>query len=105
MTIDKHIYFTSDEVLRINEYCKKNKLTFSKGVCKLTDISLDGIDILLRLDKLEKEIDNITRILGIVLALEKQIYSDMAFENLSDPKNSIALNQFFKKMKGIRNDG
>lgn len=105
MTIDKHIYFSTDEILRIQEYCKNNKLSFSKAVCKLTNISLDGIDILDRLNTLEKDIDNITRILNIVLSLEKQIYSDMGFENISDPKNSKALMMFFKKMKGTRNDG
>jgi len=104
MTIDKHIYFTSEEYSRIKEYCKKNKLSFSKGVCTLTDLSLNGIDILTRLDTLEKEVNNITRVLNIILELEKQLYSDIAFENISDPSKSKPLNMFFQKMRGTKNN-
>lgn len=102
MAIDKHIYFSTEEVLKIEDYCKKNKknkLSFSKAVCKLADISLDGIDTKEKINKLESKIDNLLRILNIILALEKQIYSDMEFENITDPNKSKQLDIFFKKVK------
>lgn len=101
MTIDKHIYFSTEEILKIEEYCKKNKLSFSKAVCKLVDISIDGINIDNKLTKIENNLNNLTRILNIVLSLEKQIYSDMNFENITNPNKSKQLDMFFKKLKGI----
>ena len=99
MAIDKHIYFSVEEVLKIEDYCKKNKFSFAKAVCKLADISLDGIDTKEKINKLESKIDNLLRILNVILALEKQIYSDMEFENITDPNKSKQLDIFLKKMK------
>ena len=61
MAIDKHIYFSAEEVLKIEDYCKKNKLSFSKAVCKLADISLDGIDTKEKINKSHKKLYKIKR--------------------------------------------
>ena len=42
--------------------------------------------------------------LNILLELLKQIYSDMDFNNLSDPGKSFALNEFLKRIKGDKLD-
>ena len=41
----------------------------------------------------------VARKMNILFELVKQIYSDMDFDNLTDPKNSKALNEFHKKIR------
>lgn len=97
--IDKHIYFTNEEYARISDYQKKNKLSYSEAVCSLSISALNGSDILERISKLESSLNYIIKKLIYVSSLGEQIYSDMDFDNLTDPKNSKALNEFHKKMR------
>lgn len=97
--IDKHIYFTNEEYARIFDYQEKNKLSFSEAVCSLSISALNGDDILERISKLESSLNYIIKKLVYVISLSEQIYSDMDFDNLTDPKNSKALNEFHKKMR------
>lgn len=97
--IDKHIYFTPEEYARISEYQEKNKLSYSSAVCSLSISALNGDDILDRLSKLESSLNYIIKKLKYISSLDEQIYSDMDFDNLTDPKNSKALNEFHKKMR------
>lgn len=97
--IDKHIYFTNEEYARISDYQEKNKLSFSEAVCSLSISALNGDDILERISKLESSLNYIIKKLVYVISLSEQIYSDMDFDNLTDPKNSKALNEFHKKMR------
>ena len=97
--IDKHIYFTNEEYARISDYQEKNKLSFSEAVCSLSISALNGSDILDRINKLESSLNYIIKKLIYVSSLGEQIYSDMDFENLTDPKNSKALIEFHKKMR------
>jgi len=46
MTIDKHIYFDSEEYTRIKEYATNNSIPFSKAVCSLCISALNGTDVL-----------------------------------------------------------
>ena len=97
--IDKHIYFTNEEYARISDYKEKNKLSFSEAVCSLSISALNGNDILDRISKLESSLNYIIKKLIYSISLNEQIYSDMDFDNLTNPKNSKALNEFHKKIR------
>ncbi len=99
MTIDKHIYFSNEEYARIKDYANNNGLSFSKAVCQLCITALNGTDILDRINKLEKSTDYIIKKQQVIHLLEEQIYSDMDFENVSDPKKSKSLNEFNKRIR------
>ena len=100
MKIDKHIYFTADEVNRINEYHKNNKIQFSTAVCRLVDMALDNIDLIERLNKMQNDLSYLISNNRHVFLLLQQLYSDLDFENITDPKKSKSVNEFMKKIKG-----
>ena len=97
--IDKHIYFTPEEFARISEYQERNKMSYSSAVCSLSISALNSDDVLDRLSKLESSLNYIIKKLKYISLLDEQIYSDMDFDNLTDPRNSKALNEFHKKMR------
>ena len=97
--IDKHIYFTPEEYARISEYQERNKMSYSSAVCSLSISALNSDDVLDRLSKLESSLNYIIKKLKYISLLNEQIYSDMDFDNLTDPKNSKALNEFHKKIR------
>jgi len=99
MKIDRHIYFTNEEYARILDYKEKNKLSFSEAVCFLSISALNGNDILDRISKLESSLNYIIKKLKYISSLEEQIYSDMNFDNLTDPKKSKTLIEFNKKLR------
>lgn len=99
MTIDKHIYFTNEEYARIKDYASSNSLSFTKAVCQLCITALNGTDILDRIGKVEKNTEHIIKKQKVIYALEEQIYSDMDFDNITDPKKSKPLNEFNKKFR------
>ena len=99
MKIDRHIYFTNEEYARISDYKEKNKLSFSEAVCFLSVSALNGNDILDRIIKLESRLNYLTKKINIIYLLEEQIYSDMNFDNLTDPKKSKPLIEFNKKLR------
>ena len=97
--IDKHIYFTPEEFARISEYQERNKMSYSSAVCSLSISALNSDDVLDRLSKLESSLNYIIKKLKYISLLDEQIYSDMDFDNLTDPRNSKALNEFHKKIR------
>ena len=99
MKIDRHIYFTNEEYARILDYKEKNKLSFSETVCFLSISALNGNDILDRINKLESNLNYVIKKLKYISSLEEQIYSDMNFDNLTDPKKSKPLIEFNKKLR------
>lgn len=99
MKIDKHIYFTNEEYARILDYKEKNKLSFSEAVCFLSISALNNNDILDRINFLESRLDYLIKKINIIYSLEEQIYSDMNFDNLTDPRKSKALIEFNKKIR------
>ncbi len=99
MKIDKHIYFTNEEYTRILDYKEKNKLSFSEAVCFLSISALNNNDILDRINFLESRLDYLIKKINIIYSLEEQIYSDMNFDNLTDPKKSKPLIEFNKKLR------
>lgn len=99
MKVDKHIYFTNEEYARILDYKEKNKLSFSEAVCFLSISALNNNDILDRINFLESRLDYLIKKINIIYSLEEQIYSDMNFDNLTDPKKSKPLIEFNKKLR------
>lgn len=99
MKIDKHIYFTNEEYARILDYKEKNKLSFSEAVCFLSISDLNSNDILDRINFLESRLNYLIKKINIIHSLEEQIYSDMNFDNLTDPKKSKPLIEFNKKLR------
>ena len=93
MKIDKHIYFTNEEYARILDYKEKNKLSFSEAVCFLSISALNSNNFL------ESRLDYLIKKINIIYSLEEQIYSDMNFDNLTDPKKSKPLIEFNKKLR------
>ena len=105
MKIDRHIYFTNEEYARILDYKEKNKLSFSEAVCFLSISALNGNDILDRISKLESNLNYVIKKLKYISSLEEQIYSDMNFDNLTDPKKSKPLIEFNKKLRNTNING
>ena len=99
MKIDKHIYFTNEEYARILDYKEKNKLSFSEAVCFLSISALNSNESLDRINFLESRLDYLIKKINIIYSLEEQIYSDMNFDNLTDPKKSKPLIEFNKKLR------
>lgn len=99
---DKHIYFTQEQVNRINAVINNKKGEFSPMVCKLVDMALENLEVIKRLEKMQKDLDIIVKKVNVNLSLEKQLYSDLKFDidNITDPNKSESLNMFFKKQKG-----
>lgn len=100
MTIDRHIYFPEEDYEKILIYCKKNNYRFSTAVCRLVKIALDNIDVMDRLDIMQDEVVSLIKEQHIIFALLQQLYSDLEFENITDPKVSKSVNAFMKKIKG-----
>ena len=97
--IDKHVYLTSEEYGRILDYQNKNGLSFTDAVCLLCKSALSSDEILDRIDKLESNLNYIVKKLVYIVSLCEQIYSDMDFDNITDPKKSKALKEFQKKVR------
>ena len=56
-------------------------------------------NILDRINFLESRLDYLIKKINIIYSLEEQIYSDMNFDNLTDPKKSKPLIEFNKKLR------
>ena len=102
---DRHIYFSNEEYIRIKTYAESKGISFSKMVCNLCVEALNESTYLDRLNQLDKKLEYIIKKLKIIYLLEEQIYSDMDFENVTNPKRSKPLNEFNKKVRNsIIND-
>ena len=103
---DKHIYFSNEQVKKINGLINNKRGDFSPMVCKLVDMALENIEVINRLDKMQNDINYIAKKVNINLLLNKQLYSDLKFDidNMTDPSKSETLNMFFKKQKGTKLD-
>ena len=66
--IDKHIYFTNEEYIRIYNYKKNNNLSLSKAVCYLCISALNNDDIIERISKLESSLNYVIKKLVYVVS-------------------------------------
>lgn len=101
---DKHVSMPNELVKRIEKACREEHKGFSSKVCELTTIALDQEQTSNDFTRLYDKLDSLNERVYISLELLKQIYSDMDFNNLSDPSKSFALNEFLKKIKGDKLD-
>lgn len=83
---------------------KEGKQEEVKKVTELVSIGLQKEQDSTDLEELNSKIESLSKKVYIILELLKQIYSDMDFNNLSDPKKSYALNKFLDRLKGIKFD-
>ena len=97
---DKHIYFSLEETLKIKEYARNKKLTFTGATRELIKIALENEEVLNQLNILEKHIVDILKKQRINLLLLEQLYSDLDFENIVDPKDCVSLSKFNAKLRG-----
>ena len=102
--IDKHISISKELNDRILLSCKENKRKYSEEVSYLILKGLDENYEKNKFNEIENDLKTIIKKNHYVFELLKQIYSDMDFNNLSDPKKSYALNEFIKRMKGNKLD-
>lgn len=101
---DKHITMSKDLEKSINKICKEENKKFSKKVNELLMLALKEENDSTELQKIYSKVETLNQKVYIILELLKQIYSDMDFNNLSDPNKSFALNEFLKKVKGDKLD-
>lgn len=101
---DKHITISEELEKNIDDICKKENKKFSQKVTELVSIGLQKEQDSTDLEELNSKIESLNKKTYIILELLKQIYSDMDFNNLSDPKKSYALNKFLDRLKGLKFD-
>lgn len=102
--LDKHISITKELNDRILLSCKEHGRKYSAEVSYLISKAIDSNEEKNKFNEIESELKSIVKKEYYIFELLKQIYSDMDFNNLSDPKKSFALNEFMKRMKGDRFD-
>lgn len=97
--IDKHVYLTSDQIKRVEEYGAKKGMGFSTTVADIID-RVYQYDILNeKLIKMQNDLSFLTRKVIIGYKLLEQLYSDLDFDAISDINKSDALKQFNRLMK------
>jgi trans-2-enoyl-CoA reductase len=103
--IDKHIPITESNDNKLKASCKRNKRSYSEEVNYVIEEYYKERDELIKLlYSLAKDMKFISKKQNIVFELIKQIYSDMDFKNIKNPKNSYALNEFFKNIRSDKFD-
>lgn len=102
--LDKHISITKELNDRILLSCKEHGRKYSTEVSYLISKAIDSNEEKNKFNEIESELKSIVKKEHYIFELLRQIYSDMDFNNLSDPKKSFALNEFMKRMKGDRFD-
>lgn len=101
MKISKKVGFDLEINNLILNSSKIHQTSFSKEVNLLCKKGLENTNILLEIEKLNKEIVDVKRINLIALDLLKQIYSDLDLE-VTDVRKSNNLKMFFKNRKADR---
>lgn len=102
--LDKHISITKELNDRILLSCKEHGRKYSAEVTYLISKALDYNDEKNKFKEIELDLKTIIKKEHYIFELLRQVYSDMDFNNLSDPKKSFALNEFMKRMKGDKFD-
>ncbi len=102
--IDKHISISKELYDNVLLSAKTNHRRFSEELTSLLTFALETKVANNKIDNIEIQLNNLLNKNGFIIELLKQIYSDMDFNNLSDPKKSFALNEFLKKMRGDKID-
>lgn len=103
--LDKHVSIARDLDSKILTSSKKSKRSYSEELNFIVSKYYQEQDEIVKIMcSLDSDMKFITRKMNILFELVKQIYSDMNFTNIRDPKNSYALNEFMKKMRSDKYD-
>lgn len=103
--MDKHISISRDLDLKIKASSKKSKRSYSEEVDYIIKEHYKEQEELIKLlYSLDSDMKFITRKMNILFELVKQIYSDLNFTNIKDPKTSYAVNEFMKKVRSDKYD-
>lgn len=103
--VDKHIYFSLDDIKNINNYSCENNLDFTKSVRKLIRSGLKYDKDSNYYNDLKQEVKKLYFMQKEILLLLEQLYSDIGFDTLSDPRKCKTLNTYkLKNKKDMLND-
>lgn len=99
--IDRHIMINEDIHNKILVLAKENKISYSEQVTLLVEEAIRNNLKKEKIDKIQNDVIYLTKKVNLLYALTKQIYSDfnISLNNITDPKKSIALNEFLRKVK------
>lgn len=104
MKLDKHYLIEDRIVEEIDRLSVQNKQKASKIVNALLEDGLKYRDREDKLDKIYNKLSSLSKTLNISFSLEKQMYSDFNFTNITDPSKSYALNEFLEKNRKDKYD-
>lgn len=97
--IDKHVYFTSDQIKKVEEYASKVGIGFSTAVTNIIDRVYEFDILNEKLNKLQNDISFLIKKTIIEYKLLEQLYSDLDFTNITDVNKSDALKQFNRLLR------
>lgn len=97
--LSKHITMESELYDKVNLLAKNDDNTFSEEITLLTLEALEYREKNPNADKIEKEIKKVKWMIKTIISLIEQIYSDfnVSPNNITDPKKSYALKEFYRK--------
>lgn len=98
--IRKHFTIDDNVLEIIDEYHKKNKLSYSKTLSELIIIANDSLRIRDSIHTIKEDVGRLKRNDYVILQLLKQLYSDLEIDNSTNPNENNALQLFFNKLKG-----
>lgn len=100
MTIKTSISISDEIDEKIRNYAKLENINFSKAISILVELGLKNLELSSILEKQNSDINRLFSYLSLAFDLEKQLYSDLQIENITNPSKNLALQEFFKKRKG-----
>ena len=106
LKLDRHLKIEEELYRKVLLLAKEEVLSFSSEVAVLITEALYNRLKQSQLDKIESDILYLVKKINLLFALVKQMYSDFNISpnNITDPKKSIALSEFFRKVKVSRLD-
>ena len=97
--IDKHVYFTPDQIKKIEEYSSKSGTGFSTTVSNMIDRIYEFDTLNEKLSKLQNDMVFLIKKNITLYKLLEQLYSDLDFTNITDVNKSDALKQFNRLLR------
>ena len=94
---DLHLNVNDAAFEIINNKKLLNKYSYSKAVEELVFNAQINNELITEFQKVLKKLDEISSREKLLVDLVKQLYSDLAIVNLTNPNRNDALKEFFKK--------
>ena len=104
--LDRHIKVDESLHKKILLLSKEDNRSYSDEISFLIEEALSNRVKQFQLDKIQNDILYNIKKINLLYALVKQMYSDFNISpnNITDPKKSVALNEFLRKVKVSRLD-